>query len=312
LLNSVLCESAKRLHIARQVQEGKRGLLSTCETRFVERHDALLVFKEQFSSTVEILDKIADDSRDRNVTDTAVALSRAMTDSTFIVALSCAQKLMALTIVLSRSLQTVNQDLFHAMESVTHVLTTLRAWRSANGDNSDKDEWSCQDYGAFTVALKLATSVHTTVEKPRVAAQQVHRSNIEASSPSEFYRLSIWNPFLDSVITSLTDKFSSHHLFVLRLVGLVPSVIHNYSWSDIAPAYPMYECKLSSEEEVRHEFTSWRAICLQMPAEQKPSTPIEALDIVPTRLRNIKTLLTIFCTLPVTTCTAERSFQKVR
>jgi hypothetical protein len=49
-----------------------------------------------------------------------------------------------------------------------------------------------------------------------------------------------------------------------------------------------------------------------MPAEQKPSTPIEALDIVPTRLRNIKTLLTIFCTLPVTTCTAERSFSAMR
>jgi hypothetical protein len=40
---------------------------------------------------------------------------------------------------------------------------------------------------------------------------------------------------------------------------------------------------------------------LQMPAEQKPSTPIEAIGIVPARLRNIKTLLTIFCTLPVTT-----------
>lgn len=49
-----------------------------------------------------------------------------------------------------------------------------------------------------------------------------------------------------------------------------------------------------------------------MSPDQRPTTPIEALDIVPTRLTNIKTLLTLFCTLPVTTCTAERSFSAMR
>jgi len=42
--------------------------------------------------------------------------------------LLCVYKLMALTTVLSKSLQKVNQDLFQAMDSADFVRTTLEKW----------------------------------------------------------------------------------------------------------------------------------------------------------------------------------------
>ena len=235
-----------------------------------------------------------------------------MVDSSFIVALSSAQKLMALTAILSRSLQKVDQDLFNAMDSVNHVLQTLTSWREASGDDDEKDEWSHKDYGAFTVAEKLADSVNTTLMTPRLASKQANRNNIQSANASEYFRRAIWNPFLDYALSSLREKFSEHHLLVLRLIALVPAIIDNHDWLDVVSAYHFYQRKLTSEEEVRNEFFEWKKICLKMPSGHRPSTPIEALDIVPSRLKNIETLLTIFCTIPVTTCTAERAFSAMR
>ena len=65
---------------------GRRGrsLVTLCETRFVERHDAI-----QLKFTLDALERIQKVT-DRKAADTAQSLIRALTDSTLIVALSCA------------------------------------------------------------------------------------------------------------------------------------------------------------------------------------------------------------------------------
>ena len=49
-----------------------------------------------------------------------------------------------------------------------------------------------------------------------------------------------------------------------------------------------------------------------MSAHCHPKSPLEALDIITTRFQNIKKLLQIFATVPVTTCTAERSISSLK
>ena len=102
------------------------SLVTLCDTRFV---DALLVFTVQNTTTLQALDDITLQCKDRKTVDSPKSLRQAMTDQTFIVALCCAQKVMRVTIMLSRMLQTVNQDLFEVLESVEYVLTTLQRWR---------------------------------------------------------------------------------------------------------------------------------------------------------------------------------------
>ena len=72
---------------------------------------------------------------------------------------------------------------------------------------------------------------------PRVVGRQTTRNNVEASSPSHYYRRAIWYPYLDSIITAMKEKFSTHQLTVLKLVALVPSAIEQYHWKDVADAF---------------------------------------------------------------------------
>jgi hypothetical protein len=53
-------ESAKRREIALSVQpdDCQRHLVTLCETRFIERHDVLIVFAQLYSSTLDALDAI--------------------------------------------------------------------------------------------------------------------------------------------------------------------------------------------------------------------------------------------------------------
>jgi hypothetical protein len=99
---------------------------------------------------------------------------------------------------------------------------------------------------------------------------------------------------------------------VCNLMALVPSSIENFKWEDVISVYKLYSSHLDSEEEVRHEYIQWRKLCEEIPRESRPKSPLEALDVVPTHLNNIRTLLWIFSTIPVTTCTAERAFSALK
>jgi len=161
-------ESAKRREIALSMQpdDCQRHLVTLCETRFIERHYALIVFAQLYSSTLDALDAIAQQSHDRKGTDKAKSLNRAMVDPGFIVALSCAKQVMGVTAVLSRSLQKVNQDLFEAMESVKFVHDKLAKWRTGSDDANESDEWESADYGAFTDASEIAAAAGIELTMP--------------------------------------------------------------------------------------------------------------------------------------------------
>jgi hypothetical protein len=300
-------------------EEGGRALMTLCETRFIERHDALVVFAEHFSKTLEALDAIAMQCQDRKAVDTARALSSAMCDASFIVSLCCARKVMAVTMVLSRSLQKINQDLFDATHSVDYVTKTLKRWRSNDSDEQHQEQedeerhvWHHEQFGVFSTAEALAKTADITLKIPRLCHRQSKRNNIHADSPSQYFQRAIWFPYLDTIIQNMQDKFAAHHMTVLRLVALIPSVVDLYRWSDVSDSVRFYQSELASEEEVLHEYNQWKDFCMTMNKSDRPSTPLLALDIVPCRLPNIKCLLHIFCTLPVTTCTPERAFSAMK
>jgi len=67
------------------------------------------------------------------------------------------------------------------------------------------------------------------------------------------------------------------------LVALVPSVVQSYNWTDVVDSCRLYQSLVSSEDEVRHEYIQRKAMCLRMQPADRPSTPLQALDIVPPR-----------------------------
>jgi hypothetical protein len=53
---------------------------------------------------------------------------------------------MTVTMVLSRSLQKVNQDLYHAIQLVNYIQSTLEKWRGGDPEpgecEEEMDEWN--------------------------------------------------------------------------------------------------------------------------------------------------------------------------
>ena len=143
-----------------------------------------------------------------------------MVDPSFIVALCCAKKVMAKTMVLSRTLQKVNQDFFQALQSVEFVVDKLQKWRERSETENNPDlecanNWEDQPYGAFFVAEQLAKAAGIKLVTPRISSRQTAQNNVPAQSPLEYYRRAIWFPYLDVILQSLKEKFSAYQLTIL-------------------------------------------------------------------------------------------------
>jgi hypothetical protein len=168
------------------------------------------------------------------------------------------------------------------------------------------DEWNGGPYGAFYAAQELAEDIGILLTVPRCVSRQTARNNEPSDLPSTYYRRAVWYPYLYAIVMSFRVKFSKHQLTLLHLVALVPSMIDKFVWADVVDCYSIYSSELDSEEEVKNEFAQWQQLCLKLPTDKCPATPLEALDIIPDRLRNIKILLWIFATLSVSTYALQR------
>jgi hypothetical protein len=132
---------------------------------------------------------------------------RSLSDPAVIVALCCSKKVMALTLNLSKALQTVNKDLTSAVDSVRFVQKTLTSWRTEAGDNP---VWTDAQYGPFSNAQSLAESLRIPLSMPRLQLRQAHRTNVPAENPSQYYQREIWFPYLDAVIQAMDSHFQKH------------------------------------------------------------------------------------------------------
>ena len=94
--------SAKRNFVIKNMLNSQ--LVSLCETRWVERHDALLTFSVEFSQIIDALENIAK-WNDRTTSSKARTLLSAIRESDFIVSLGCAVHVFSLTKGLSELFQ---------------------------------------------------------------------------------------------------------------------------------------------------------------------------------------------------------------
>jgi len=77
--------------------------------------------------------------------------------------------------------------------------------------------------------------------------------------------------------------------------------------------FRQYEDHLAGMDACRAEFERWQHWCNRLDAEQTSNSVSGALTLCDATLfPNMRTALKIFATLPVTTCTAERSFSVLR
>ena len=291
-------------------------LKDLCRTRWIQRIDALNIFQHLYPSIVACMESICSDGSglwsSDSLTD-ARSLQLAITTTDFICALvitnSCLKYLQALT----SNLQAEAKDIIEAVKEINSVKAALQNAR-------DKiDTYHCQ---CFDTVKEICNGIGMEASLPRRCGRQIYRSNVPADTPSDYYRRCISVPLLDHLLLEMESRFSIHQQTALLGLSLIPSILVDPSTdadecnTKICQLADMYQQDLPSHDCIGSELHCWKMKWQKQFSEHGqislPSTPTTTLRHSSSMYPNVRALVNILCTLPVTSCSAERSFSALK
>lgn len=152
--------------------------------------------------------------------------------------------------------------------------------------------------------------------KPRLAGLQRHRANAGAvdQSPSDYYRINIYYPFIDYVIGKLETRFSSDHEGLVAAQYLIPLYLPQLS-QDKVDSLEDYYGKFITLEENEHlavEVAKWKKCYegMSIQVRQKSAT-LAFSNCSPQTFPALHKILAIFLTTPVGSVSCEWSFSSL-
>lgn len=136
-VSTFLSGSAKRVNMLNEIideQEAisatkRKKLKSLCATRWVERHDTLITFKELLPVIAIALQQLEND-KDSETSRNAMCYSSSIKRSDFLVCLWVTAYLFEYSVTLSTVLQSKNLDISAALENVKTLISTFKDLRS--------------------------------------------------------------------------------------------------------------------------------------------------------------------------------------
>ena len=204
---------------------------------------------------------------------------------------------------ITTKLQSKAVDIVKAHNMISEIVRTYNSER-ANVESSFSQ--------IYKVSSDMAKKVGSTVAMPRIAARQQNCSNIPAASVQEYFQRNVAIPFLDHIIISINRQLSKSAVTPISLLGLVPSIICSRD-VNLKEALIKYRDDLPSPELMDAELRRWRNRYMVMLPEKRPCSPAKAIkECDATDFPNISALLTIACTIPVTSCECERRASALR
>lgn len=296
--NNVLSESIER--VCSSSTHNRLKLL--CPTRWVDRHDSIIIFIELFDAIVDSLSEICT-WLDKDASSGAYQLLCAIRQPEFILATYMLGHVLSLSLPLSKFLQTKNIDLVEAIQTADNVVNIIKQLRL-----NDESEFKI----IFNNVKSKCDALNIEISIPRTANKQKNRCNIQVDFPEDYYRISLFIPFIDHFLNQLNDRFLNHRSIIenFNLILKPANSIHNEE--KIKQLVEMYQDDLDcsvlaavSEIKIWHQkFTATKDL---------PKNAIDALhkcnvSIFPSTFK----LLQILATLPVTTASSERSFSTLK
>lgn len=302
LRSNALAEEIGKSNIA---ESKKQRLKTLCPTRWVERHDCLLTFKELVVPVVNVLEAIGNSTTNADASSKAYMLSSAVKRSEFIVGLESASYCLGFTVRLSETLQSPKQDLSSAYYNVRNVLESIKNIRR---------EADLEFGSIFENSLKVAEELGCDISIPRTCKKQTTRENTPAGNPEEYFKRTIFLPLVDHIIVQIEARFNEKFASILPLEGLIPTNLSKYTDNEIIKASQLYDKfinETSSDLMLKSELTLWRN---KWKEEAKlPENVAETLkQLNPSFFPTLKILIQIFGTIPVSTATPERSFSTLK
>lgn len=317
-------------------EQAKRRLCGLCRTRWVERHTALDTFYNLYHYVCLCLEAMTvpdqhrhvyartdieastDDSRDlppaeqwswdRDTKMRAAGLLVNLKSSDTIVSFMIVKNALEVVKPLATKLQKRDRDVIDAYGMIDSTISRLRALRCEV--EQEFKSW-------FNDSVKLADLVGTEIQTPRVVARQAHRSNNPSSSPEEHYRTNTAVPFIDHMLQEMDTRFAQEERVGKAIFCLLPSYILSDGPDTLERSLHeellFWEEDLPSPSSLRHELQEWCRFWRTQTLHSVPEDLRDTLcstdgDVFP----NIRQLLIIGCTLPISSAEAERSFSALR
>ena len=108
----------------------------------------------------------------------------------------------------------------------------------------------------------MAEEVGSSESVPRTVGRQRHRTNVESSSPCEYYKRAVTIPLLDSLIHQMHDRFSEDNrtavdIFCLTLVSCLNNDTDDFV-AKVLRGADFYKNDLPSFDSLKLEAKRWR------------------------------------------------------
>lgn len=291
-------------------QQKKSHLKTLCRTRWVERHNAYETFYELYPIFVKALEimtssnlfreEYGDWSWDAETKTLANGLVHRVTSFEFIVTFVSTMKVLAYIKPITVKLQKRSMDVIKAYSMINDVLRELKEAREE--DETTFSEW-------FKECEQLANSVGTDPSVPRTVARQKHRCNVPYSTTEEYYRRALFLPLFDHMIEQMSTRFEPLREKVISLFSLVPAVVGDESnVTSPKDLLSQWEDDLPCPAVIDVEWKRWKKKCQNMQQGDRPDSLLKTLKVCDgDDYPNIKTLLRLACTMPVTSVETERA-----
>lgn len=157
---------------------------------------------------------------------------------------------------------------------------------------------------------------------PRVNMNQRNRDNIPGNNAEEYYRRNIFIPLLDNIIQDLEFRFSQKVFDILEINNLIPTVLLKKTDDEIKVIKENVSQYLQNFENQSKEYILIKLNSeLELWLQKWKNTEINALpDSALSSLKfcdkemypYVHLALRIFCTMPVSVASAERSFSSLK
>lgn len=184
-----------------------------CPTRWIQRHDSVMVMVQLLKPVHSALQEISL-WKDKESSSGAFVLLSALAQSQFVISLFSVEKLLGYSLPLSKILQLENSDLAFAMDNAEETISSVKYVR----DNAEE-----QFKNIFDEAKQIADMFDIEIKIPRLASKQTNRANVPTESAIDYYRKSVFIPWVDSFLSGLEDRFTQHKSLLKKFMVLLPA-----------------------------------------------------------------------------------------
>uniref|UniRef100_A0ABD2XBT5 HAT C-terminal dimerisation domain-containing protein n=1 Tax=Trichogramma kaykai TaxID=54128 RepID=A0ABD2XBT5_9HYME len=297
--------------IVAQTNSKLKSLKSLSETRWACRAEAVAVVRTHFKSIIETLENIIQITTDSKAKAKGVGILKAMKHFNFIICMEIIHPILQLIVLVSRTLQSPTIDLTQAMKDVSALALSLNEMRISDTIYDDMYARS------VTICDELSIDIPTLNPKSRKVSTRIDRnpsSAFVAASAKDDIKFFVFNRAIDDLIESLNDRFDQETKKLITAVGKILSLGSNdytIQPEDITLLSNQFKLDSDSFEAEIRLFKTRRNNALNL---QNTLDWLEWLSKHERQVtyENVYKLLAQFATIPVTSCTCERSFSKLK